>query len=104
MNYTEFENQVVNTFNRMHFVESCDDEYMIEGADADVQIILAESFKQMFHIKYNRAYTVSRDELYTMFEADADNILIQALDNYNNIMNRYNVVVNSDSTFTLHIV
>lgn len=104
MTYNEFEKQVVDTFNRMHFVESCDDAFMIEGADADVQIILAESFIGMFHIEYHRTYTVHRDDLRVMFEADVDNIMGQALQSYNDIMNRYNVVGNSDSVFTLHII
>lgn len=104
MKYTEFEQRVIDTFNRMHYVESCDDEFMIEGADVDAQIILSESFKHMFHIERNRTYTVRRDTLKAMFEADADNIFTQALDSYNDIMNRYNVVGNDSCIFTLHIV
>ena len=104
MKYTQFEQKVVDTFNRMHFIESCDDTFCIEFADADVQTILAESFKAKFNIVYDREYTTTRKALIEMFEADEDAILIEALNSYNDIMNKYNVVAMSTNEYTLHII
>ena len=105
MKYEEFEKQVIDTFNRMHFVESCDEGFIEAGADADVGMILAESFKRKFHIKFthNRGYYTSREKLMQMFEADLDNILIEALNSYNDIMDKYNVVPMQSRPFSLKI-
>lgn len=105
MKYTEFEQKVVDTFNRMHYVNSCDDEFMIEGSDCDVQHILSSAFCSELNIKYDRStgYNVSREALIRLYEADEDNVYPQMLDSFNDIMNRYNVVA-LDTSYSLHIV
>lgn len=100
MKYTEFEQRVVNTFNRMHYVESCDDGFIEEGYEWDVGMILSKAMRDMFHISYDRreGYTVSREELTQLFEADLDYFLLEALDSFEGIMNKYNVVPYDRST------
>ena len=106
MTYKEFENQVVNTFNRMHYVENCDDEFMIFGSDCDVSSLLSESFMRKFHIKFNHStgYYVRERQLQALLFADEDEELIQALQVFNDIMNRYNVIASKDTEHTLHII
>jgi hypothetical protein len=106
MKYEEFEKRVVDTFNRMHFVESCDEGFIEAGADADVGIILAESFKQRFHIKFthNRGYYCNQKELMKLFEADLDGFLLEALDSYNDVMDKYHVAPMHSRPFSLKII
>lgn len=110
MTYKEFENQVANTFNRMHIVESCDDDFAIDGAECDVQLLLIESFMKMFHIEYSRThygYTVRATILTYLFINDDDNTLEEALQSFNNILDKYNVVFNANPVYAschLHIV
>lgn len=106
MKYEEFEKRVVDTFNRMHYVDTCDDEFIVCGSTNDVQSILAESFKGMFHIKCERyiGYTVSRDELMGIRADDLDDDLLEALDSFNDIMDRYNVVPSIYTEYTLKVI
>lgn len=105
MTYKEFENQVVNTFNRMHYVESCDDGFMIEGSDCDVSTILADSFKLMFFVEYNRThgYRIFATTIEYLFMCDESDRLKEALQSFNDIMNRYNVVP-AKCEFTLKVI
>ena len=105
MKYTEFETQLVNTFNRLHCIESCDDPFCVEFADYDPQTILSMSFMQVFKItrEYYDGYKISRAELIRMFEADEDELLIQALNSFNEVMDRYNVVPSTEYEL-LHII
>lgn len=109
MKYTEFEKQVVDTFNRMHIVESCDDGFIEAGAENDVGMILMKSMMGMFHIEYvmGKGYEVSRETLMDLHSADLDGFLLEALNSYNDIMDRYNVVFNENSVYGhchLHII
>lgn len=106
MIYKEFEKQVVDTFNRMHFVEHCDDEFMVFEHNCDVQSILALSFKDMFHIKFSSSdgYTVSATALTRLFIDDEDNYLCEALQCFNNIMDKYNVVANTQVEYALRVI
>ena len=94
MKYAEFEKKVVDTFNRMHYVESCDAGYIEGGYEYDVCSIISKSFKEMFHIEFDRqrGYIVSRDTLMDIRADDLDDFLLEALDSFNGIMNKYNVV------------
>jgi hypothetical protein len=109
MNYNEFEKKVADTFNRMHIVESCDDGFIEYGAEYDVGMLLMKSMIGMFHIEYERhkGYTVSREELTQMFEADLDYFLLEALDSFNLILDKFNVVFNDNPAYErckLHII
>ena len=110
MTYKEFENQVANTFNRMHIVESCDDEFMIEGSEGDVQTILARSFRLMFFVEYSRTqygYRVFTSTLEYLFMCDESDNLVEALQSFNSIMDKYHVVFNNSPAYEhcrLHIV
>lgn len=105
MKYTEFEKMVVDTFNRMHYVEGCDDEFMIDGAVYDVQSVLSKSFRYILHIDYDarEGYTVSREELTHLYDIE-DDYLLEALQSFNDIMNRYNVVASTSTEYTLYII
>ena len=94
MKYAEFEKRVVDTFNRMCIVKSCDDGFIEAGAEYDVGMILIRMMKDMFHIKYEMytGYTVSATTLTRLFIDDEDDFLLEALDSFNGIMDRYNVV------------
>jgi hypothetical protein len=94
MKYAEFEQKVVDTFNRMHYVESCDDGFIEEGYTWDVGMILSKAMRDMFHITYERyiGYAVSRATLMDIRADDLDDELLEALDSFNGIMDRYNVV------------
>jgi hypothetical protein len=94
MKYTEFRQRVVDTFNRMHYVESCDDGYIEGGYEWDVCNILSKSFKEMFHIKFDRqhGYTVNNEELMDIRADDLDDFLLEALDSFEGILDKYNVV------------
>lgn len=109
MNYTEFEKRVVDTFNRMHIVKSCDDGFIEAGYEWDVGMILMKAMKDMFHIKYElyTGYVVSRDVLMDIRADDLDDFLLEALDSFNGIMDKYNVVFNDNPIYEhcyLHIV
>lgn len=90
MKYEEFEKRVVDTFNRMHYVESCDDNFIEAGSGSDVQSVLSESFKKAFHIDFThtRGYYTSEEKLMTL---DLDD-MSEALNSYNDIMDKYHVV------------
>ena len=105
MKYAEFEKKVVDTFNRMHYVDGCDDEFMIDGAIHDVQSILSKSFRYIFRIDYSAhdGYTVERDELTHLYDIE-DDYLLEALQSFNDIMNRYNVVASTTTEYSLHII
>jgi hypothetical protein len=94
MKYAEFEKRVVDTFNRMHYVESCDDGYIEGGYEWDVGNILDKAMRDMFHIKFEgyTGYTVSATTLTRLFIDDEDDFLLEALDSFNGIMDKYNVV------------
>jgi hypothetical protein len=94
MKYAEFEQRVVDTFNRMHYAESCDDGFIEGGYEYDVSNILSKAMKDMFHIKFTSTdgYTVSATTLTRLFIDDEDDFLLEALDSFNGIMDRYNVV------------
>ena len=109
MKYAEFEKRVVDTFNRMCIVKSCDDGFIEPGAEYDVGMILIRTMKDMFHIKYepHTGYAVSATTLTRLFINDEDNFLIEALDSFNLIMDKFNVVFNDDSQYAhcnLHII
>ena len=110
MTYKEFEKAVVDTFNRMHIVESCDDDFMIDGSEGDVQTILARSFRLMFFIEYSRkqyGYRVFATTLEYLYKCDEFDNLVDALQSFNSIMDKYNVVFNADPVYAnchLHIV
>jgi hypothetical protein len=109
MTYTEFEKRVTDTFNRMHIVESCDEGFIIEGAEWDVDMILLKAMKDMFHIQYIKGigYAVRRDTLMDIRADDLDDFLLEALDSFNSIMDKYNVVFNASEQyhrFHLHII
>lgn len=109
MNYIEFETAVADTFNRMRIVESCDDGFIEAGYEYDVSMLLIKSMQDLFHIKHiSRAgYTVSREELMGLRADDLDDFLLEALDSYNGIMNKYHVVFNDDPAYSnahLHII
>ena len=89
MKYTDFEKQVVDTFNRMHYVESCDDLYIEGGYEYDVCSIISVRFNEIFHIT---GHSVSREELTWLFNADEDHFLLEALESFNSILDKYNVV------------
>jgi hypothetical protein len=89
MKYTDFEKQVVDTFNRMHYTESCDDLYIEGGYEYDVCSIISKSFSDIFHIT---GHSVSREELTRLFNEDEDMFLLEALQSFNNILDKYNVV------------
>ena len=93
MKYAEFEKLVVYTFNRMHYVESCDDGFIEGGYEWDVGNILSKAMRDMFHIKFDKnGYTVSSEVLMDIRADDLDDFLLEALDSFNGIMNKYNVV------------
>ena len=94
MKYAEFEKRVVDTFNRMHYVQDCDDGYIEGGYVWDVEGILAKAMNDMFHIKFDsrEGYTVSRDELMYLRADDLDDFLLEALDSFNLIMDKFNAV------------
>lgn len=104
-NYAEFEKLVVDTFNRMHIVDTCDDGFIEGGYEWDVGNILSKAMKDMFHIK---GHTVCRTELMNLYLDDLDMFLLEALESFNDIMNKYNVVPAELDEFTqmcaLHIV
>ena len=110
MTYKEFENQVADTFNRMHIVESCDDDFMIEGSEYDVQSILSKSFRLMFFINYSRkqsGYRIDATTLEYLYKCDEFDNLVEALQSFNSIMDKYNVVFNANPVYAmcrLHIV
>jgi hypothetical protein len=97
MTYAEFENRMVDTFNRMHYVESCDEGFIVEGAEWDVCLILSKAMRDMFHISFDcyEGYTVRRDELMDIRADDLDDFLLEALDSFNGILDKYNVVPHS---------
>lgn len=94
MTYAEFENRVVDTFNRMHYAESCDDGFIEGGYTWDVGLILSKAMRDMFHISYDRmkGYTVSMQTLMDIRADDLDDELLEALDSFNLIMDKFNVV------------
>jgi hypothetical protein len=94
MKYAEFEKRLVDTFNRMHYAESCDDGFIEGGYAWDVSNILSKAIRDMFHIKFENytGYTVSREVLMDLRADDLDDFLLEALDSFNGIMDRYNVV------------
>lgn len=94
MKYAEFEKRVVDTFNRMHYAESCDDGFIEGGYTWDAGSILSKAMRDMFHITHERyiGYTVSRATLMDIRADDLDDELLEALDSFNDIMDRYNVV------------
>lgn len=104
MKYTEFENQFIETFERMHCIESCDDAFCQEFAEYDLQSILSRSFVDIFQLdrEYYDGYVIERTKLIAMFEADEDNFLLEALTSFNECMDRYNVVRSYEYTL-LHI-
>jgi hypothetical protein len=106
MKYEEFEKRVVDTFNRMHYVESCDDNFIEGGYEWDVGSILAKSIKDLFHIKFTntRGYYCSQKELMKLFEADLDGFLLEALDSYNDVMDKYHVAPMHSRPFSLKII
>lgn len=109
MTYTEFEKRVVDTFNRMHIVESCDEGFIVEGAENDVDMLLIKMMSGMFHIERvtGTGYVVSVTTLTRLFINDEDDFLIEALDSFNSIMDKYNVVFNASEQyrrFHLHII
>lgn len=104
MTYWEFEKKVADTYNRMHIVASCDDGFIEEGAEWDVGNILSKAMKDMFHII---GHSVSRGMLMNLFHDDLDEFLNEALDSFNDIMDRYNVVPDNNvlcNCCTLHII
>lgn len=106
MKYAEFEQKVVDTFNRMHIVDTCDDGFIEGGYEWDVGNILSKAMKDMFHIE---GHSVSREELMNLYLDDLDGFLLEALDSFNGIMNRYNVVPGNIDEFirdkcALHII
>ena len=109
MKYAEFEKRVVDTFNRMHIVKSCDDGFIEAGAEYDVGMILSKVMRNMFHIELVRGtgYVVRRATLMDIRADDLDDFLIEALDSFNLIMDKFNVVFNDDSQYAhcnLHII
>jgi hypothetical protein len=98
MRYAEFEKRVVDTFNRMHIVESCDDGFIEGGYEWDVGNILSKAMKDMFHIT---GHSVSREVLMNLYLDDLDGFLIEALDSFNGIMDRYNVVPDDTEQYTM---
>lgn len=109
MKYTEFEKAVVDTFNRMHIVESCDDGFIEAGAECDVGMLLMKMMMQMFHIELIKGtgYAVSRETLMNLYLDDLDGFLLEALDSFNGIMNKYNVVFSASEQYRnchLHII
>lgn len=109
MKYAEFEKRVVDTFNRMHIVESCDDGFIEAGAEYDVGMILMKSMMDIFHIELVKGtgYVVSRDTLMDIRADDLDDFLLEALDSFNGIMDKYNVVFNDNPAYEhcyLHII
>lgn len=89
MKYTDFEKQVVDTFNRMHYAETCDDLYIKEGYEYDAFSIISVRFDEIFHIT---GRSVSREELTRLFNEDEDHFLLEALESFNNILDKYTVV------------
>lgn len=89
MKYTEFEKRVVDTYNRMHIIDTCDDGFLEGGYEWDVCNILSKAMKDMFHIE---GHSVSRTELLNLYLDDLDGFLLEALDSFDDIMDRYNVV------------
>ena len=104
MKYTEFEKQFIDTFERMHCIESCDDQFCQEFAEYDLQSILSKSFADIFNLTRERydGYVIERTQLMQMFEADEDGFLVEALNSFTECMNRYNVVRSYEYTL-LHI-
>lgn len=89
MTYTEFEKRVTDTFNRMRIVDTCDEGFIEGGYEWDVSEILSKAMRDMFHIE---GHTVSKEVLMNLYLDDLDGFLIEALDSFDGIMNRYNVV------------
>lgn len=109
MKYAEFEKKVVDTFNRMHIVESCDDGFIVEGAENDVGMLLMKMMMNMFHIELVKGtgYVVSREILMHLCHYDFDEFLLEALDSFNGIMDKYHVVFNANAQYRgchLHII
>lgn len=109
MNYADFRQRVVDTFNRMHIVAVCDDGFIEAGAENDVGMILMKSMMGMFHIERieGMGYAVSATTLTRLFINDEDNFLEEALNSYNLIMDKFNVVFNSNVQYEgahLHII
>lgn len=93
MKYPEFEQRVIATFNRMHYVESCDDAFIVEGSLCDVQQILSTPFCAELEIRFtpSTGYTVRREILMRQFDEN-DEFYPEMLDSFNAILDRYNVV------------
>lgn len=91
MKYAEFEQRVVDTYNRLICIDTCDDEFFRFAWDYDIDSVLLLAFKQIFHIDPKK-HEVSRTELMCLFDDDLDKELPVALDSFNDIMDRYNVV------------
>ena len=106
MKYEEFEKQLVDTFNRMHYVEACDDGFMEFEQNCDVQHIIAVALCGEFEIKFDSTtgYTVHRDTLIRLHRADEDNFYPDMLQSFNDIMNKYHVVASTSTEYTLHII
>jgi hypothetical protein len=109
MKYQEFETRVADTFNRMHIVESCDDGFIEAGYENDVGMLLMKMMMDMFHIERVKGtgYVVSRETLMNLYLDDLDEFLLEALDSFNGIMDKYHVVFNANTQYQhchLHIV